>query len=274
MRNKSDRVVLITGATSGMGRRFAHHLHGRGYTVYGTSRYAGGEVPPSSFKVIQMDVTSDASVRKGVRMIQDREGRLDIVVNNAGISISGSVEDTPIKGYRKQFETNFLGVIRVCHSALPIMRRQKYGYIVNVSSLGGLIGMPFDSAYCASKFALEGFTEALRMEVRRFGIRVCMLEPGDVNTGMTKRNIKNHQTDVSSAYREIFEKVLDANMKSEEKGISPQKVARLLERIVSDPSPRLRYPVANRTQQIAAGVMKYLPERWKDPLRERLFDLS
>jgi NAD(P)-dependent dehydrogenase (short-subunit alcohol dehydrogenase family) len=169
---KDDSVVLITGASSGIGRCCAEHLFQKGCRVYGTSRRAsrtdttGSFAASDTFTMMPMDVTDGNSVRKGVAHVIARESRLDVVVNNAGFAIAGALEDTTIQEAKFQLETNFFGALRVCRAALPIMRQQGSGYIVNIGSLGGLFGLPFQSAYSASKYALEGATEALRQEVK------------------------------------------------------------------------------------------------------------
>jgi NADP-dependent 3-hydroxy acid dehydrogenase YdfG len=165
------RVVLITGASSGIGQACARHLARQGYQVFGTSRRPqGGADEP--FEMIPMDVTDEDSVRQGVATVLARAGRLDVVVNNAGFGFGGAVEDTSIDEARELFETNLFGMLRVCRAVLPHLRERRAGTIVNVSSLAGLIGQPFVGMYCATKFATEGLTEALRMEVRPFGIHV------------------------------------------------------------------------------------------------------
>lgn len=136
------RIVLITGASSGIGRVCAAHLHRRGYRVFGTSRQPQA-ARADSFEMIQMDVDSDASVGQGIDLIMQKEGRLDVVVNNAGFAIAGAIEDTSIEEAKAQFETNFFGVLRVCRAALPIMRQQRSGYVINIGSLAGLAGIPF-----------------------------------------------------------------------------------------------------------------------------------
>lgn len=186
-------VVFITGASSGIGKICAEHLHAKGYRVYGTSRRASSTpqaVGSDRFRLIAMDVNSEDSVQRAIQTVLVAEGRIDVVLNNAGDGVAGSVEDTSLDEAQRQLDTNFFGVLRVCHAALPIMRRQASGLIVNVSSLGGLVGLPFQGLYSASKFAVEGMTEALRMEVRPFGVRVVLVEPGDFRTGFTEQRRK------------------------------------------------------------------------------------
>ena len=185
------KVVLITGASSGIGKTCADYLEALGHKVYGASRSLGHkssseviteEIRGKGWIRVGMDVTNEKSVEQGVAHILKAEGRLDAVINSAGYGISGSVEDTAIEEAYSQFETNFFGVLRVCRAVLPIMRKQKSGCIINMSSIAGIISLPFQGLYCASKFALEGMTEALRLEVKPFGIHVVLIEPGNFRT--------------------------------------------------------------------------------------------
>ena len=179
-------VVLITGASSGIGKACADHLAQLGFTVYGASRTIEnlGEV---RWTPLVMDVDQDGAVTHGVELVRAQAGQLDIVVNCAGFGIAGSVEDTTLEEAKAQFDTNFFGTVRLCQAALPGMRQQGAGLIVNMSSLAGLLGLPFESFYSASKFALEGLTEALRLEVAPFGVRVVLIEPGNFRTGFTAK---------------------------------------------------------------------------------------
>ncbi|MDR3415504.1 MAG: SDR family oxidoreductase [Nevskia sp.] len=268
---QSKPVVLITGASSGIGRACAEYLHSRGYCVYGTSRKAQEDVAaPGGFRMIEMDVTEEESVQRGVQLVLTREGVLDVVLNNAGDGVAGAVEDTSIEEARQQFETNFFGALRVCRAVLPAMRRRGSGLIVNVSSLGGLVALPFQGLYSASKFALEGMTEALRMEVRPHGVRVALLEPGDFHTGFTSAG-RAARDAPRGVYRQRFLNALAAMERDESGGADPQLVARTLERIIVARAPRLRYKVGAWTQRFAAGwLRKVLPQR----LFERLMMAS
>ena len=255
------RVVLITGASSGIGQACARRLHQRGYRVYGTSRQADSQA------LIPMDVTSDDSVRRGVEAILECEGRLDVVVNNAGFGLAGAVEDTTLVEAQAQFEVNFFGVVRVCRAVLPLMRHQSEardrrggGTIVNISSIGGLIGVPFQALYCASKHALEGLTEALRMEVRPYGIHVVLIEPGDLNTSFAA-NRQNVAAAGASAYADRARRAVSVMAADEMKGTPQDGVARLIGRVIASSSPRLRYMVGPPAERLAVTVKKLLPPR-------------
>lgn len=260
-----QKVVLVTGASSGIGKVCADHLHGRGYKVYGASR----SPQPGSlgYAAIQMDVNDDASVVDGVRHIIEREKRIDVVVNCAGFGIAGSVEDTSIAEAKAQFETNFFGVLRVCKEVLAIMRPQRSGLIINISSIAGLVSLPFQGFYSAGKFALEGMTEALRMEVLPFGVRVVLVEPGDFRTQFAANRKLTGESQNNSPYRERFGKALAVFEKEENNGADPQAIARLIERLIENPSPRLRYSVGPVGERIAPLLRQILPHK----LYERLF---
>ncbi len=255
------QVVLVTGASSGLGQATAMHLAGRGYRVYGTSRRPQEYPPPEAFDLIRLDVNDEESVRQGVALVLEREGRLDAVVNNAGLGYGGAVEDSSLEEAHAQFETNFFGTLRVCREVLPVMREQGGGTIINISSIGGRIALPFQGLYSAAKFAIEGLSEALRMEVRPFGIHVVLVEPSDFCTNFTTRRVRTRASGEGSAYREAFERTLQVIEHDERHGSPPELVARTVERILRSRSPRLRYVVGSFDQRLAAALKGLLPGR-------------
>lgn len=266
MAESSSRVVLITGASSGIGRACAEYLHARGYRVYGTSRRGDGAAGTGGPVMLAMDVTSEASVRAAVAMVVAREGRLDVVVNNAGCGIAGAVEDTSIDEARAQFDTNFFGVLRVCRAVLPVLRAQGGGHLVNISSIGGLIAIPFQGLYSASKFAVEGMTESLRAEVRPYGIQVALIEPGDFRTGFTAGR-RQVAAAADSVYHARYRAALGVMEADEQGGAAPDEVARVLERIITTPSPALRHLAGPFMQKLSVRVlMRILPQRWFERL--------
>lgn len=270
MNNQS--VVLISGASSGIGRACAEHLQQCGYRVYGTSRNPKS-YPGAPFELIQMDVDDDKSVQKAVNLVMEREGRLDVVVNNAGIGFAGAVEETSAEEGRAQLETNFFGAVRMCRAVLPIMRRQQGGLIVNISSIGGLIGIPFQAFYSASKFAIEGLSEALRMETRPFGIRVVLIEPGDHRTGFTANRRRTSQSTESTVYAERMNKALAVMEHDEQNGPSPEKIARLLERIIKTPNPRLRWVTGPLLQCIGPAIRPIVPPALFQWVLEKMYQI-
>jgi NAD(P)-dependent dehydrogenase (short-subunit alcohol dehydrogenase family) len=206
-----------------------------------------------------MDVTSDTSVQSTIETVLAREGRLDILINNAGAALAGAVEDTSTDEARQQFDVNFFGVMRVCRAAIPHMRRQRSGYIVNIGSIGGLVAIPYQGFYSASKFALEGFSEALRMELQDFGIRVVIVEPGDHRTNMTQNRGFTAASTSESPYYPRFARAIARMAHDEQNGPPPENIARLIERIVNNPNPRLRYMAGPLVQRAAAWMKRVAP---------------
>jgi NAD(P)-dependent dehydrogenase (short-subunit alcohol dehydrogenase family) len=256
MERENKRVVLVTGASSGIGLACAAHLAGRGFRVYGTSRRTAIS-STENLTMLTADVTNEYSVDKTVAAVLDREGQLDILVNNAGMGIAGPVEATSIEEAKQQFEVNFFGALRVCRAVLPAMRGQGSGYIVNIGSIGGVIAIPYQAMYSASKFALEGLSEALRMEVRPFGIRVVIIEPGDHKTSLTQnRQFTEMPPD---AYRKSFATALARTAHDEQSGPGPEQIARLLYRIVNQRNPRLRYTIGPAAQRAAVWLKRLAP---------------
>lgn len=255
---QNRKVVIVTGATSGIGRCVAERLRGKGYRVYGAARRpeAAGEL---GFKVVRLDVDSDDSVEGCVRGILEAEGSIDVLVNNAGFGIAGSVEETSIAEAMAQFETNYFGAVRMCRAVLPGMREKGSGLIVNMSSIGGLVSTPFQAHYCASKFALEGLSEGLRMEVKPFGIKVALVEPGDFKTGFTAGRKVAAGADKGGAYGRRFAVAFKKIEEAEENGPDPTRIAEAVERIIGTRSPRLRYVVAPAPQNLIAPLKRALP---------------
>jgi len=258
----SSRVVLISGASSGFGRACAEHLSQLGHRVYGTSRRAplpdGEDTGPGPW-LLPMDVREDTSVRAAVDFVLRREGRLDVVVNNAGVGIAGAVEETTPEEARDLFETNFFGVHRVCRAVLPTLRAQGSGLIVNVSSLGGLVTIPFQGFYSASKFALESMSEALRMELKPHGVQVTLLEPGDFKTDFTANRVFAAGSRGESVYAERCRRAIAVMEHDERNGADPAALARLLARLMERRSPRTRYPVGMFFQKLLVGCKRLLP---------------
>ena len=268
---ENSRVVLITGTSAGIGQACAVHLQQQGYRVYGTSRHIQGS--DTGFKKIQMDIDDDLSVAAGIDLILAHESRLDVLVNNAGYGLAGAFEDTSIDEAKAQFETNFFGVMRVCLAALPVMRDQRAVYIVNISSLGGLFGIPFQSMYSASKFALEGAMEALRLEVKPFAVQIVLIEPGNFKTEFTLRRRKTAASERNSVYADPFKAALAVMEADETNGASPVQIAYLLEKIINTPAPRLRYAVGSNSDKLVISARKFLPERLFEWAITNYFDL-
>jgi len=254
-----DKIVLVTGASSGFGKACSDLLSRSGFITYAASRSltSGGDGPR---RTVTLDVNGDDSVRACIERIRDEAGRLDAVVNCAGYGISGAVEEASIDEAKALFETNFFGMLRVCRAVLPIMRDQGEGWIVNVSSLAGRIGLPFQGLYSATKYAIEGLTEALRMEVKPFGVRVCVVEPGDFNTGFTGN--RQGVAGPMDVYAGRSKTALAAAERDEMGGAAPDLFARLILRILQDSSPRLRYTVGSLSQRLSTMAKPLLPQRF------------
>lgn len=253
---KENRVALVTGASSGIGHACARLLAARGLRVYGASRRPR---PDSPFHALCMDVRDETSVNSAIAGIAGREGRLDVVVNNAGIAIAGAAEDTSIEEARDQFDVNFFGVLRVCRAVLPILREQRAGTIVNIGSIAGLIAVPFQGLYSASKFALEGLSESLRLELAPFGIRVVLIEPGDHRTALTENRRRTEASLKNPAYRDRCDRAIARMAADERAGTDADAVARLLWRILSLARPRLRYTVGPPSERAAVWLKRLMP---------------
>jgi NAD(P)-dependent dehydrogenase (short-subunit alcohol dehydrogenase family) len=254
--NKSSKqkVVLITGASSGFGEVTASLLAQRGYRVFGTGRNPGRN-RAWGYEMLPLDVRSDDSVRACVQELMERAGRLDVLISNAGYELAGAVEETSISEARDQFETNFFGAARMVKAALPVMRKQGGGRILLVSSLAGLISVPFHGFYSASKYALEGYAEALRHEVKGFNISVSLIEPGFFRTNLARA--ARNSTETVSEYAGMRERALKAFERAVQTGEDPGLVASLILSVVESRSPRLRYRVgkdAKRLPRIKALV--------------------
>lgn len=259
-----QRVVLVTGASLGIGKCCAEYLSRKGCRVYGGSRnpgFSSAGVPP--VVPLRMDVTSDDDVRHAIAQVLDREGRLDVVVNNAGMGIAGAVEDTTVEEAMEQFDVNFFGVLRVCRAVLPVMRKQGTGYIINIGSIGGLIAIPFQGLYSASKFALEGLTESLRLETAGLGIRVVLIEPGDHRTSFTQNRRRTASSD-NPAYRAPFERAIARMATDEQAGPEPDPIARLVYKLIYMRNPRLRYTVGPFPQRAAVWLKRATPHAFME----------
>lgn len=253
------KVVLISGASSGIGRACAARLAQRGHIVYGTTRQNTAQASsPEGVRMLSMNVNDEQSVAAAVEEVLRQSGRVDVAVNNAGFGIAGAVEETSPEEARNLLETNLLGVLRVCRQVLPEMRTQSQGIIVNISSLAGRVGLPFQGMYSATKFALEGLSEALRMEVRGFGIRVVVIAPGDFSTEFTT-NRRMIVAGPESAYREPLQRALNRAEADERGGTHPEQLARLLQRVVEGRGRKNWYSCGALSQRLAVGLRPYIP---------------
>ncbi|MFC1785040.1 SDR family oxidoreductase [Candidatus Neomarinimicrobiota bacterium] len=256
----NSKVILITGTSSGIGKASAEYLALNGHTVYGTSRYPGSYPKPNDYNILQLDVADENSCRNVVNQVIDKHGKIDVLINNAGIGIAGDLEHTSIDKCQEQVDINFTGPLRMIKSVLSIMRRQDSGLIINIGSIGGLIGLPYQNMYSASKFAIEGLTEALHKELYLSKINIVLVEPGDFRTSFTKRRYYSKTAKQSRA----FMNTLTVIENDENNGQDPILVGKLLKKIINKSNPRLRYAVGSFDQKLAAMLKRLLPNRLFD----------
>jgi NAD(P)-dependent dehydrogenase (short-subunit alcohol dehydrogenase family) len=251
-------VVLVTGASSGFGLQIAAGLAADGHRVFGTVRTPRPGATPG-FTTVQLDVTRDESVAAGVGEVIRSAGRIDAVINNAGMGIAGAIEDTTVEEARVQFETNFFGTHRVCRAVLPHLRAQGRGHIINMSSLAGHVPLPFQGFYSATKFAIEAYSEALRMELRPFGIAVSMIEPGDFATAFTANRRMTAASTPSSPYHVPCAQAIARMARDEQANADLSPIVRAVRTILSTPHPALRYARATFVQRAFVAVRPFLP---------------
>ena len=258
----ASKVLLITGASSGIGKACAEYMARKGFIVYGTSRGNTENISSEKVRMLKMDVTDLNSVRIAVQHIISEQGGIDILVNNAGVGIGGALELATQEEIMLQMNTNFMGTVNVCSAVLPYMRSARKGHIINISSLAGVMGIPFQGFYSASKFAIEGYSEALSFEIHKFNIHISLIEPGDFHTGFTANRLISKATKENSDYGIYFEKVMAVAEKEELAGCKPEKIAKLMYRIIMSPHPKFRYKSGNMLQVGFAKATKFIPYRF------------
>jgi len=240
------QTALVTGATSGIGLIIATQLHKNGFKVYGTSRMPHKRKEVSQFDLLELDITSEKSVQNCIDTLLSRSQTIDLLVNNAGIGICGSAEETSLEQAYRQVETNFWGAVKMTRAVLPAMRKQRSGKIITIGSLGGIIGIPYQSYYSAAKHALEGFNKALRMEVNAFNIKISMVEPGFFNTNL--HNAFEYAKPTIGDYDNLRNNALPVFSDSIKNADTPEAVARLVLKIVKSRNPRYSYRVGKNTK--------------------------
>jgi NAD(P)-dependent dehydrogenase (short-subunit alcohol dehydrogenase family) len=265
MKNESQPVALVTGASSGIGKATAILLATNGFRVFGTSRTPDGNLS-LPYSLLSMDVRSDASVHAAVQYIQEQAGRIDVLINNAGYTQAGAIEENSLADAQAQFDTNLFGVLRVTNAVLPTMRHQRSGRIINVSSLVGQVAPPYIGLYASSKFALEGLSEALRGELRPFHIYVSLVEPGFVKTNLTDEAPAHPLAD----YEQRRQVGMAFVRQGVDQGLDPSLVARTILHIATVSQPRLRYPIG-RVATLLITLKRLLPEPAFERMRRRAF---
>ena len=263
-------VILITGITSGFGRAMAARLNSDGHKVYGTYRRDSNQIPGVTY--LKADVQDEESLKNAVNHVIAQEGRIDTVISNAGMGVGGPLEFTSLEDAQRQMDVNFMGMVRLLNLVVPIMRRQNQGHIICVSSIGGLMGLPYQGMYSASKFAIEGYCEALRLELRQFGIKVTVINPGDFFTGFTAARSKNQPPEAAAAYPGYADSM--ASIESDERsGLKPDYLARRISRIVVKRHPANRYIIATLVQKASVLLKALLPAKWYDRILASYYKL-
>lgn len=269
----TGRVALVTGCSSGIGEATAVALADRGFRVFASGRTLAGvdHLRGPGIEPLEIDVTDDASILRGVAGVFNATGRIDVLVNNAGVAVFGAIEDLDRATLRRQFEINTFGAMAMCRAVLPTMRRQGGGWIVNVSSVAGRFSVPLLGAYCASKFAFEALSDSLRGEVRPFGIRVAIVEPGATYTRFHERAVLESVEVTSrkdSVYAEVYRSAR-LNYTTPTLGASAEDVGRRIARIATKRRPFARYRVKWYdtvaivfTRVLPAAVMDFVVSRW------------
>ena len=261
----NQKVALVTGSSSGIGLESALLLARNGYITYATMRSpekdtsikAAAQNESLPIRVVQLDVTDENSVKNAVDQVISEAGRIDVLVNNAGYSLGGALEDLSMEEIKPQFETNLFGLIRVTQAVLPIMRKQRSGRILNISSGSGIFGFPGLSVYVSTKFAVEGLSESMAYELEPFGIKVILVEPGFVKTNFEHAMVVAKKAqDPASPYSELMQKIMASASKLAKNASDAELVANIILDAASNPNPRLRYLAGKDVESWAAGKKK------------------
>lgn len=259
-----SKVIFITGASSGIGKAIGEFLHHKNFKVYGTSRNPE-RIENSLFPLVKLDVRNVESIQLALAEILSKESRIDIVINNAGVGITGPLEEIPTVEIKNNFETNLFGPIEVMKAVLPQMRKQKSGLIINITSIAGYMGLPYRSVYSASKGALELITEALSMEVKEFGIHITNVAPGDFATNIASG--RYHAPLVKgSDYEKSYETTLQMMDEHVDSGSNPNDMAEAIYKVITTQNPKIHYKVGAFMQKFSIVLKRILP----DTLYEKL----
>lgn len=254
-----SKVVLITGGSSGIGKSIGEFLSSKDYIVYGTSR-SPEKYKDSKFPILELDVKKNNTIISTVKTIIDKEGKLDVLVNNAGAGITGPIEETPESEIQANFDTNFFGPINVIKSVLPQMRIQNSGLIINVTSIAGYMGLPYRGIYCASKGALEIITEAFRMELKEFNINMTNVAPGDFATNIASGRYHAPLLE-GSPYKKSYGNTLDLMNEHVDAGSDPLIMAKVVFDIINTKNPKTHYKVGEFMQKFSIVLKRILPDK-------------
>ncbi|SDE28696.1 SDR family oxidoreductase [Riemerella columbipharyngis] len=258
----NQKIIAITGASSGIGKAMAVCFSRQGHRVYGLSRSS----VESDFTSMSVDITNAEAVKNAIASIVEKESKIDVLINNAGMGMVGAVEDTKAEEIQKLFNLNLVGAVQVMSAVLPFMREQRSGKIINISSIGSEMGLPFRGFYSASKAALDKVTEAVRYEVRPWNVQICALHLGDVKTDIAQNRVRS---EVSAPYREVFNKVYALMNSHVDSGDSPEAVARYVERLLSKPEWRSHYYFGKFGQKIGVPLKWLLPQKIYEKLMRK-----
>lgn len=264
-----SKVVLVTGGSSGIGMAIAKYLSDKNYIVYGTSRYCE-EGEHNGFFNLKMDVTDEASISRVANQIHEKHGRIDVLVNNAGLGMVGPLESTTDQESRKVFDTNVFGVLNTCRCFVPYLRASA-GRVINITSLGGVFGLPYRGVYCSSKFAVEGISETMSMELRRAGVWVSIIQPGDFKTNINANRLNAGMVDdkLYPDFKEVHERINNDVKYAKD----PMMIARKVDKIICATKPRLRYRVATPLQRMSVVLHRVLPGRLYEKMLMRHYGL-
>lgn len=246
-----NKVILLTGASSGIGKVTADYLADQGYTVYGTSRNPDSV---DNYSMIKLDVTNEDSVQTCVEQVIEAEGRLDVLINNAGFGMAGSIADASIDDVKRQFDTNVFGVHRMVQAALPYLRELDTAMIINIGSFGGRLAIPYQALYSASKAAVAMYSDGLRMELMRENIVVTCVEPGDTSTEFDtgRVEVQNYDNDL------VAERALDIMRKAEHNGADPKGIARTIAKLIKRGKAKPRYTTGPDAKALGV-IQRFLP---------------
>lgn len=253
-----SKVVFITGASSGIGKAIGEFLLNKGFIVYGTSRNPE-RYPESKINLVALDVRNSESINNAIKTVLEKETKIDVVINNAGVGITGPLEEIPLEEVKNNFETNLFGPIEVMKAVLPSMRQQKSGLIINITSIAGYMGLPFRSVYSASKGALELITEALRMEVKPFNIAITNVAPGDFATNIAAGRY-HAPLQKGSDYEATYGRTLSMMDEHVDEGSNPNEMAEAILKVIQSKNPKVHYKVGAFMQKFSIVLKRILPD--------------
>lgn len=276
--SKASQIALVTGSSTGIGFETSLALARNGFHTYATMRnldksgkimeIASNENLP--LDVLHLDVTDDKSIKEAIGQVYDKNKRIDVLINNAGYALAGPLEETSTEEIKTQFETNFFGAIKTMQSVIPIMRNQKNGKIVNITSMGGRIAIPLDPIYHGTKFALEGLSECIRYELGSFNIKIILIEPGAVGSNFWNNiRMANKSENSLSPYQNVIDTVSETFSKMSENVISPSEVAAIIIKAVTTNTPEFRYVVGEDAKMIMEKSKNLSDKEFENFIKEQ-----